>query len=245
MKPASELWLFPPRFFASKPTLRNYGDLFNLMSSSWAPFSRYIFNTVFITVAGTGGHIIIASMCAYPLAMYQFPGSRAFFKMVQTSLMFTGAVTGIPAYIIMTKLQLLDSYAAVIIPAVGGSLGLFLMKQFMQQSVHPAILESAAMDGANEGRIFFSIVMPMVKPGWLTLMIFSVQNLWNMGSSSYIYSEQKKTLTYAMGQISAAGIARTGVSAAISVIMMALPLFVCIITQSNIIETMTSSGMKD
>ena len=245
LKPASELWLFPPRFFVRNPTLRNFGDLFTLMSSSWAPFSRYILNTVIITAVGTIGHIIVASMCAYPLAMFRFPGSRAYFKLVQTSLMFTGAVTAIPSFIVVSKLNLLDTHGALIIPALGSSLGLFLMKQFMEQSVHPAILESASMDGASEVRIFFSIVMPMVKPGWLTLMIFSVQSLCNTGSTAYIYSEQKKTLSYAMSQIAAAGIARAGVSAAIAVVMMLVPLIIFIITQSNIIETMTTSGMKD
>ena len=145
----------------------------------------------------------------------------------------------------VARLHLLDSYAAVILPAMGGTLGLFLMKQFMEQTVHPAVLESASMDGAGEMCKFLHIVMPMVKPAWLTLMIFSVQTLWNTGSTPYIYSEQLKTLPYAMSQISAAGVARAGVSAAISVLMMLVPLLVFIITQSNIIETMSSSGMKD
>ena len=184
-------------------------------------------------------------MCAYPLAMYRFPGSNAFFTLVRTSLMFSGAVTAIPGFIVVSRLHLLDTYAAVILPAVGGTLGLFLMKQFMEQTVHPAVLESASMDGANEYCKFVHIVMPMVKPAWLTLMIFSVQSLWNTGSTPYIYSEQRKTLSYAMSQISAAGVARAGVGAAVSVLMMLMPLLVFIVTQSNIIETMSSSGMKD
>lgn len=245
LKPNSELWIFPPRFFVRHPTLKNYRDLFVLMSNSWAPFSRYVFNTLFITVIGTAGHILVASMCAYPIAMYRFPGSSGFFTLVRTSLMFSGAVTAIPAFIVVARLHLLDNYAAVILPAVGGTLGLFLMKQFMEQTVHPAVLESASIDGASEFCKFVHIVMPMVRPAWLTLMIFSVQSLWNIGSSPYIYSEQLKTLPYAMSQITAAGVARTGVGAAISVLMMLVPLLVFIITQSNIIETMSSSGMKD
>jgi ABC-type glycerol-3-phosphate transport system permease component len=119
------------------------------------------------------------------------------------------------------------------------------MKQFMEQSVHHTVLESAAMDGAGELRIFFQMVMPMVRPAWLTLMIFSVQSLWNIGSTPYIFSEQKKTLPYAMGQIQAAGIARAGVGAAVAVLMMVVPLTIFIVSQSKIIETMSSSGMKD
>ena len=245
LKPNSELWIFPPRFFANHPTWKNYRDLFTLMSNSWAPFSRYVFNTLLITVVGTLGHIIIAAMCAYPIAMYRFPGSNGFFVLVRTALMFSGTVTAIPGFIVVSRLHLLDNYAAVILPALSMPLGLFLMKQFMEQTVHPAVLESASMDGAGEICKFFHIVMPMVRPAWLTLMIFSVQTLWNTGSTPYIYSEQLKTLPYAMSQITAAGIARTGVGAAISVIMMLVPLTVFIISQSNIIETMSSSGMKD
>jgi ABC-type glycerol-3-phosphate transport system permease component len=108
-----------------------------------------------------------------------------------------------------------------------------------------SVLESADIDGANEVTKFFKLVMPMVKPAWMTLMIFTVQSLWALGSTPYIYSEQLKTLPYAMSQIQAAGIARAGVGGAISVLMMSVPLFIFIITQSNIIETMSTSGMKD
>ena len=245
MKPSSEMWVFPPRFFARNPTLRNYTDLFALMSSSWAPFSRYIINTLFITGAGTTGHILLASMCAYPLAMYRFPGSKAFFTLVRTSLMFSGAVVSIPAFLIISRLRLLDTSMSLIIPAFGSSLGLFLMKQFMEQSVPHTVLESAVMDGAGELCIFFRMVMPMVKPAWLTLMIFSVQSLWGIGNTPYIFSEQKKTLPYAMSQIQAGGIARAGVGAAVAVLMMLVPLSIFIISQSNIIETMSTSGIKE
>ena len=163
LKPANELWLFPPRFFVIKPTLKNFSDLFSLMADSWIPFSRYIFNTVFITAAGTALHIILASMCAYPLSRYKFPGSKFIFSMIQTTLMFSAAVTAIPSFIIMSKLHLIDTYAAVILPAVGAPLGLFIMKQFMDQTVNLSVLESADMDGAGEVVKFFKLVMPMAK----------------------------------------------------------------------------------
>lgn len=245
LKPANELWLFPPRFFVNSPTSKNYRDLFILMSDSWIPFSRYIFNTVFITVTGTVGHIIIASMCAYPMSKYQFPGSRMLFTTIQTTLMFSAAVTAIPSFIIVSKLNILDTYWALLLPAFGLPFGVFLMKQFMDQTVNATVLESADIDGANELHKFFMIVMPMVKPAWITLMIFTVQSLWAIGSSPYIYSEQLKTLPYAMGQIQAAGIARAGVGGAITVLMMSVPLILFIVSQSNIIETMSTSGMKD
>ena len=245
LKPNSELWLFPPRFIVRKPTLKNYTGLFEIMSTSWVPFSRYIFNTVFITVVGCVGHIIISSLCAYPISKYKFPGSQGFFNLVQASLMFSTAVTAIPAFIIMSKIHLVDSYGALILPAMGLPLGLFLMKQFMEQTVHPAVLESADIDGAGEMRKFFRIVMPMVRPAWLTLAIFSIQSLWTIGNTPYIYSEELKTLSYAMSQVAAAGISRQGIGAAVSIVMFAVPLLFFVITQSNIVETMSASGMKD
>ena len=245
LKPANELWLFPPRFFVIKPTLKNFSDLFSLMSDSWIPFSRYIFNTVFITAAGTRLHIVLASMCAYPLSRYKFPGSGFIFTVIQTTLMFSSAVTAIPSFIIMSKLHLIDTYTAVIFPAVGAPLGLFIMKQFMDQTVNLSVLESADIDGAGEFVKFFKLVMPMAKPAWITLMIFTVQSLWGLGSSSYIFSEQLKTLSYALSQVQAAGIARAGVGGAITVLMMLVPLAVFIVSQSNVTETMSTSGMKD
>ena len=245
LKPLDELWMFPPRFFVRKPTFKNYRDLFMLMNTSWVPFSRYIFNTIFTSVAGTFGNLFCSSLAAYAMAKIKFPGGKTMFKTVRTSLMFHSTVTGITSFIIMTGLGLLDTYWAIIIPAWSSSLGLYLMKQFMETNVSDAVLESARLDGATELRTFWTIAMPMVKPAWLTLIIYSFQGLWNAGASIYIHSEQLKSFNYAIGQIMAGGIKRAGASAASMVIMMAVPIAVFVISQSNIIETMGSSGMKD
>ncbi len=244
-KPLDELWMYPPRFFVRQPTLKNFTDLFTLMNDSWVPFSRYIFNTVFTTVMGTFGHLFIASMCAYALAKIKFPGGKFVFKTIRSSLMFSSTVGGITSFMIMTALHLVDSYLAIIIPAWGATLGLYLMKQHMDSTVPDTVLESARLDGASEIRTYWTIAMPMVKPAWLTLIIFSFQGLWNQGSSIYIYSEQLKSINYAIGQIMAGGIKRSGASSASSVLMMMVPITVFVISQSNIIETMGSSGMKD
>ncbi|MBQ4273885.1 MAG: carbohydrate ABC transporter permease [Clostridia bacterium] len=244
-KPLDELWMYPPRFFVRQPTLKNFSDLFTLMNDSWVPFSRYIFNTVFTTVMGTFGHLFIASMCAYALAKIKFPGGNFVFKTIRSSLMFSSTVGGITSFMIMTALHLVDSYLAIIIPAWGATLGLYLMKQHMDSTVPDTVLESARLDGASEIRTYWTIAMPMVKPAWLTLIIFSFQGLWNQGSSIYIYSEQLKSINYAIGQIMAGGIKRSGAASASGVLMMMVPITVFVISQSNIIETMGSSGMKD
>ena len=245
LKPLDELWMFPPRFFVRKPTFKNYRDLFMLMNTSWVPFSRYIFNTVFTSITGTVGNLFFSSLAAYAMAKIKFPGGKTIFKTIRTSLMFHSTVTAITSFIIMSSLKMVDTYLAIIIPAWGSTLGLYLMKQFMDSAVPDTVLESARLDGASEVRTYWTIAMPMVKPAWLTLIIYSFQGLWNAGSSIYIYSEQLKSFNYAIGQITAGGIKRQGASAAATVLMMAVPILVFIITQSNIIETMGSSGMKD
>ena len=245
LKPLDELWMFPPRFYVVNPTFRNFKDLFVLMNTSWVPFSRYIFNTVFITILGTVGNLFFGSLAAYAFSKVMFPGRKWMFKVVRSSLMFHKTVTAVTNFIIMSALHMVDTYWALIIPAWGHTLGLYLMKQFMESNVTDAVLESARLDGASEFKTFWVIAMPMVKPAWLTLIIYSFQALWVAGSSIYIHSEQLKSFNYAIGQITAGGIKRAGASAASQVIMMAVPILVFVITQSNIIETMGSSGMKD
>ena len=245
LKPLDELWMYPPRFYVMSPTLKNFKDLFTLMNISWVPFSRYIFNTVLVSVAGTAGHLFLASLAAYALAKIKFPGRDLMFQTVQLSLMFNATVTAITSFILMSALHWLDSYWALIVPAWCSSLGLYLMKQFMDTNVNDSVLESARLDGAKELKIFWIIAMPMVKPAWLTLIIYSFQGLWNAGASMYIYSEQYKSFNYAIGQILAGGIKRAGAGAASLVVMMLVPIIIFIISQSNIIETMGSSGMKD
>ena len=139
----------------------------------------------------------------------------------------------------------MDTLWALILPAFSSSLGLYLMKQFMDSMVPYSLLESARLDGAGEFRILFQIVMPIVKPAWLTLIVFSFQNLWNASGGIYIQTESWKTLNYAIGQIITGGIARAGTGAASIVVMMLLPILVFVVTQSNVIETMATSGMKD
>ena len=245
LKPLNELWMFPPRFYVVNPTLQNFTDLFYLMSTSWVPFSRYIFNTVFISVCGTFGNVMLSSFAAYSLAKIKFPGRKVLFNIIVYSLMFNSTVTGICNFIVMTALGWVDTYLAIIIPTFASTLGLYLMKQFMESSVSDAVLESSRLDGASEFRTFLTIAMPMVKPAWLTLIVYSFQGLWNSGTSIYIYSEELKTFNYAISQILAGGIVRAGAGAASTVIMMIVPITVFVITQSNIIETMGSSGMKD
>ena len=242
-KPLDEIFLYPPRFFVKNPTLDNFSDLVNALGSSLVPFSRYFFNTIMVTIVGTIGHIIISSMCAYPLAKYKVPGGAIISGLVVYSLMFPSSVTSIPNYMVLNWLGLIDTYWSVILPAFAYSMGLFLMKQFMT-SVPTSLIEAAKIDGATEFKIYYSIVMPLVKPAWVTLIILLFQSLWSTYGSTTIYREDYKMVSYALSQIATAGAARQGTLAAVSLIMIIVPIGVFVISQSQVMETMAHSGMK-
>lgn len=244
IKPIDEIFIYPPRFFVTSPTGDNYLSLLDLVEDSRIPFSRYLFNSVLVTFFATGLHVIFASMAAFPLAKFRFPGSKTYFNIIVVSLLFTTQVTALPLYIVMAKLHLIDTYAAIIFPAIGSSLGLFLMKQFIS-GIPDAMIEAARVDGASAIRIFWSIVMPNVKPAWLTCIIFSFQTVWNDEGSNFIYSESLKVLPTMLHQISDGGIARVGESSAAAVILMIPPILIFVLSQSQILETMAHSGMKD
>jgi ABC-type glycerol-3-phosphate transport system permease component len=242
-KPLSEMFIFPPKLFPKNFTFANFIDLFNLIGNNQIPISRYFVNTVWITLAGTIGHVILASLCAYPLAKHDFVGKKFLNQIIVYSLMFSSAVTTIPTYLIINWLGLIDTQWAIIIPAFGFTLGLFLMRQFME-IVPNELIEAAKIDGANEFVIFWKVVMPLVKPAWLTLIILLFQSLWGTDGGSYIFTENLKPLSCALRQIVAGGVARTGTAAAVTVIMLIIPITVFIVNQSKMLETMAHSGIK-
>ncbi|MCL2212511.1 MAG: carbohydrate ABC transporter permease, partial [Oscillospiraceae bacterium] len=235
----------PPRMYVVNPTLQNFADLFNLLGTSWVPFSRYLFNTILLTVLGTAGQLFFGSMAAYVFSRVPIPGKKIMFWFVFKSLMFHAVATGLIVFIMMSFLGLIDTFAAIVVPVWGATLGVFLMKQFMDANVSETVIEAARIDGAGEIRTFSKIVMPMAKPALYTAILFSFQGLWNQGASIFIYSEQLKTLNYAIGQILAVGVLRQGAAMAASVVMLVVPVIVFVISQSKVIETMSSSGVKE
>ncbi|MBS1327105.1 MAG: carbohydrate ABC transporter permease [Oscillospiraceae bacterium] len=244
IKPVDELFVYPPRLTVSRPTLDNFAVLFNLTSSTWVPVSRYLFNSLLLTVCGTVGNVVVCSMAAYPLAKLKFHGRKLLFNLVVVSLLFTYEVTFIPNYVILSKLQMLDTFWALLLPAVATPMGLFFMKQFMEQ-IPDSVVESARVDGAGTLTLYWRIVMPQVKPAWLTLVIFSFQSLWNREGLEFIFSEELKMFPTILKQVASSGVARAGAAAAAAVILMIPPIVVFLLSQSNVIETMASSGIKE
>lgn len=243
-KPVSELFLFPPRFVVYHPTLENFANIIRLQASSLVPIERYLFNTVFSSIATTLLYVLLASMAAYPMAKKKFPLKGVIHKTIVFAILFSGEVTALPRYIIMAEMGILDTFLAVILPALSGSFGVFLMMQFMS-TIPDEILEAARIDGAGEKFIFFKIVFPSVKPATLTLFILTFIAAWANSGGTYIYSEQLKMLPTMIAQINSGGIMRAGVSAAASVILMVPPIAVFLACQGSVMETMAHSGIKD
>lgn len=244
-KPLDELLIFPPRFFVRRPTIANFTVLPSLISSLKVPFSRYIFNSLFISLATTFIYILISMMAAFSLSKATFKGKNFIFWLVQFALMFNGTTLGVQQYIIFAKLEIIDTYWVYILPQMASTLGVFLAKQYIEGYIPDALLEAAKIDGANYYRVFWSIVMPIVKPAWLTLLLFSFRDIWSMVPSGTIFTESLKTLPQIVGQITSGGTARAGSAMAVSVIMMIPPLIVYFISQSNVVEAMSSAGIKE
>ena len=242
-KPIIELFDFQPKFYVVNPTIKNFISLIKLQSQSEVPFERYIFNSVFVTLVSTIGYVLLASMAAYPLAKHKFPGKKIITQLVVFAILFRPEVTSIPQYIMMSKVRIIDTYLALILPAMGGSFGVFLLQQFLD-TVPNELIESGRIDGASELRIFFQLIMPILKPAWMTVVIFTFISVWNTTGVQFIYSESLKMLPTMLSSLSTAGIARTGVAAAVSVILLVPPVVIFILSESSIVETMAHSGLK-
>ena len=243
-KPVEERFIFPPRFYVVNPTGVNYTQLFQLVSDLTVPFSRYLFNSVFVSIATTSIGVIIGAMAAYPFAKKKFPGKEGLWKLIMLTLLFSGGVTALPSYIIQAKLGLLNTYWVLILPSLASTLHMFLLRQFMLQ-IPDSLLEAAKIDGASDMKIFVSIVMPNVEPAWMTVMVLSFTSIWNAASGGVIFKEELKLLPTALSQISAGGIARSGASAAAGVLLMIPPIVSFVLTQSKMLQTMAHSGIKD
>ncbi|MBP5363288.1 MAG: carbohydrate ABC transporter permease [Ruminococcus sp.] len=244
IKPVEELFIFPPKLYAIRPTLDNFSDMFEVLNSNRVPFSRYVFNSVAVTVSVTFLQCIFASMAAFVLAKCKFPGSKLINSIIVIALLYQSNVIYIMQYIVMAKLGLIDNPLALILPSIASPMGLFLMRQSISQ-VPDAMIEAAKVDGAGLFRICWQIVMPNQKPALMTIIIFAFQAAWRIEAGSMVFQEQYKTLPTVVNQAASAGLARAGVAAAAAVFMLIPPIVVFMLAQRQVIETMAHSGIKD
>lgn len=244
-KPLDELLIFPPRFFVQRPTIGNYTVLPDLMASLKVPLSRYVFNSVFTSVVTTSIYIVVSTMAAFVLSKGNIKGRKVIFWVVQFALMFNTYTLAVPQYLIFSKLGMVDSYWIYILPQMASTLGVFLATQYIEGYVPNALLEAARIDGANSYKVYWSIVMPTIKPIWLTILLFTFRDIWSAVPNGRIFSEQLKILPQVVTQITAGGTARSGSAMAVTVIMMIPPIIVFLLTQSNVVEAMSSAGIKE
>jgi len=244
-KPMDEIMAFPPRFFVIRPTLQNYLILPDLVSNLKIPLSRYVFNSLFVSIVYTVLYVFNSSLAAFSLCKSKARYKGFIFLLVQFALLFNAYTLSIPQYLIFSTLGIINTYWVMILPSLASTMGVFLMKQYMEGSVPDALLEAAKIDGANIPYIFFKIVFPIIKPCWLTLMLFGFSSIWSAIPSSTIFSEQLKTLPTIMSQITSGGIARSGSAMAVTVIMMIPPIVMYFFSQSNVMEAMNSAGIKE
>ena len=244
IKPVEELFIYPPKLYVMRPTLLNFSDMFSAMSQNRVPFSRYVFNSIAVTLSVTVLQCIFASMAAFVLAKCRFPGSKFINSIIVIALLYQSNVIYIMQYIVMSRLHLIDSPLALILPSIASPMGLFLMRQSISQ-IPDSIIEAAKVDGAGLFRICWQIVMPNQKPALMTLIIFAFQAAWNIQSGSLVFREEYKTLPTVVTQAAASGLAKAGVAMAAAVFMLVPPIVIFMLAQRQVIETMAHSGIKE
>jgi len=246
-KPFEELFAYPPRFFVSRPTLANFTNLFAVTGSSGIPMSRYLFNSIVVTILVILVSVLISTMAGYALSKLHFKGKRAINEINTIALMFVGVAVTIPRYLVIEKLGLIDNFFIHVLPYLAIPVGLFLVKQFIDQ-IPGELIDAARVDGANDWQIYRKIVVPLIKPAIATIMILSFQSVWNSAdtSATYINADVKKTFAFYMGTLTTNtnAVAGQGMAAAASLIMFLPNLVIFIIMQSKVMDTMAHSGIK-
>lgn len=246
-KPIGELFAYPPKFITLRPTMDNFRKLFEASEDTIFPLSMYLFNSIVSTAAVVLIGMIIAIAAAYALSKKRFRGRNMIFKMNTLSMMFVATAVSIPRYLIIKEVGLIDSFWANIIPMLATPVGVFLLKQFVDQ-LPDAVIEAAKIDGANDYQIIWRIVLPLVKPALATVAILLFQNSWNSmeASKMFINTESLKTFAFYMNTLSNSGngVAGVGISAAASLLMFLPNVVLFVLMQSKVMNTMAHSGMK-
>lgn len=246
-KPIEELFAFPPRFLVKNPSLENFAAMFRQASAGTVPISRYIFNSLFVTVLVLLASVTISAMAAFALSKLRFKGKHLMLEINNLAMMFVATAVVIPRYLLMDKLGIMNTYGAHVLPLIAMPVGLFLVKQFTDQ-VPDSLIEAAVMDGAGFFTVFWKIVLPLVRPAMATVVILSFQAVWNNTETSSMFTskESMRTLTFFMNTLSGntQSVAGQGMAAASSLILFLPNLLLFIIMQSKVMNTMAYSGIK-
>jgi ABC-type glycerol-3-phosphate transport system permease component len=246
-KPLDELFYYPPRFFVENPTLENFQSLFRMTGSSGIPMSRYLFNSIVVAVLVLFFSVLISTMAGFALSKLHFRAKRIINEINTIALMFVGVAVAIPRYLVVEKLGLIDNFFVHVLPYLALPVGLFLVKQFIDQ-IPNELLDAARVDGANEWQIYHKIILPLIRPAIATILILSFQTVWNSAdtSTTYINNDTLRTFAFYMNTLTnnANGVAGQGMGAAAALIMFVPNLVIFIVMQSNVMDTMAHSGIK-
>ncbi|WP_409345553.1 carbohydrate ABC transporter permease [Paenibacillus sp. MBLB4367] len=247
-KPLHELFLFPPTFFVQQPTFQNFYDLLNATQDTFLPVTRFIFNSIIVTILATVGMVIFGALCAYPLSKHRFPGRTLIFGLILLSLMIAVETMGIPRYIVVKYLGIMNTYMGHVLPLLALPVGVFLLKQFMDQ-IPNELLEAAKLDGASEWNVFIRVVVPIVTPAIATITILAFQTAWGNADTSALFMQDDamKTLPFYVNSLTsnlANSVARQGAAAAASLLMFIPNLIIFLFSQRKVIQTMAHSGIK-
>lgn len=246
-KPLDELLEFPPKFFVSKPTFQNFIDLFNRTGSTGLPIYRYIINSIIVTFIVTVLSVLFSSMSGYILSKKQFKGKKLLNEVNTIAMMFIGVAVVIPRFLIISKIGIVNTIFAHVLPLIAIPVGLFLIKQFIDD-VPNELLEAAKLDGAGDFYIYRKIILPLIKPAIVTVAILAFQSAWNNTETSnlYVNNEELQTFAYYLSTLSNSSnsVSGAGVSAASALILFVPNLIIFIILQSQVMDTMAHSGIK-
>ncbi|MEV5027834.1 carbohydrate ABC transporter permease [Paenibacillus sp. LPE1-1-1.1] len=248
LKPYQELFNFPPTIWVRNPSMQNFIELWAITKNSAIPMSRYIFNSVFVAVMTVVLVTGVSAMCAYPISKHKFPGHRIVFGTILVTLLFAPETVAIPRYLVVSNLGVMDTYFGHLLPMVAVPVGVFLMKQFIDQ-LPDELLDAAKIDGAKEFTIFLKIVIPICMPAVATISIIAFQDAWGNTetSSLFMQDETMKTFPFFISTLTsnmANSVARQGAAAAAALIMFLPNLIIFLIFQSKVITTMAHSGIK-
>lgn len=248
LKPLDELNAYPPRFFVRMPTWENFRRLFSATQGSSVPISRYLFNSIVVTLIVVVCTVVICVAAGYVLSKKRFKYKKFLFSLNTLALMFVPVAVAIPRYLVIVFTGMYDSFWAQIIPLLAMPVGLFLLKQFIDQ-IPDALIEAAVIDGADDFTILRCIIIPIIMPAVATVAMMAFQAAWNSteASAMFVENETLKTFAYYMSTLTGATgntISGQGISAAASLILFLPNLILFIILQSRVMNTMAHSGLK-
>jgi len=239
-KPVGEITRFPPTLFPEDPTLENYIEVFRR-----APMGRYYANSIYISTVTTVSVVFTSTIAGYTFAKHRFPGRDLLFLMILSTMMLPPATRIIPHFMIMNALGWVDTYQGLIAPTMVSAFGIFLARQF-SYSIPDEMLDSGRIDGCSEFRLYFSLVLPTIRPAIATLVIFEFMNVWNalLWPVVIVNSPELRPLPLGVAMFSDEFTTFFGLTMAASALVIAPVVIVFLIFQRQFIQGIALTGMK-